>query len=93
MATVTMIVLPAATVAVCVRLFAGLLPVSGVPIVAALTAPTTVRTRAPEGDDTFPAASVAVAMMLCSPALPRGVVVIPSANCAAVPVPICVAPS
>jgi hypothetical protein len=46
-------------------------------MVAALTAPGTVRTRAPEGDEVNPAASVAVAVMLCVPGVVRLLVVIP----------------
>ncbi len=48
-----------------------------VPMVAGKTAPGTVTTRAPEGFETFWIESVAVAVMLCVPAVPSALVVMP----------------
>ena len=88
MTTVTKTVLEvpivALTLRVPVRAFVGLLPLFAVPIDAAVTAPGTVRTRAPEADETFVLESVAVAVMLCVPA-DRVPMLIPLAYCATVP--------
>ena len=64
-----------------------------VPMVAALIAPGTVSTRAPEVEK-FPAVSVDLAVMLWSPGVLIALVVMPGlAYWAAVPLPICVTPS
>ena len=91
---VTKIVLPVATVTpVWARLLAVELPVACAPINVGLMVLRMVTLNAPEDSETLPAASVAVEVMLCAPAV-RMLVVRPGlAYAAAVPLATCVTPS